>query len=269
MDEMSGDEMFAMFVSVVLAAGTALAWYLPLLRVTPLAAPLRHRFLLAIAPPLCLALLVPVLHHWAAADVRAHDEYVVLFVFVAAATLGIVAVAMPLLGLSVRDDAVERSNGAAAVAACGALLAVTLCCAGSNVGEGPTIWETIVPGVAAVAALLAAWAVYATASGAMGAITIDRDVASAVRLAGLLVAVGLILGRAVAGDYHSVDETGASFVQVGAPAVFWVAAAVIVHRRFRPTPQRPAPSIEPYGLAPAAAYVLAAVVYVFACGWPK
>ena len=113
-------------------------------------------------PPACLVLLDVVLRHWAAHEVREDFQYEFLFLVAGGAWMAFAAWLMPLANLSFRDDAVERRNGAAAVAVCGALLGATLCFAGSNVGEGETIWTTFLPAVLSIAALFGIWILWPT-----------------------------------------------------------------------------------------------------------
>ena len=105
-------------------------------------------------------------------------------------------------------------------------------------------------------------------SGVSETVTVDRDAAAAVRLAGFLIACGVVLGRAVAGDWESAEMTVRDFVDVAWPVLALVVMAVVVERLARPTPETPRPSLAPFGLAPALAYLSIAIYYVQRLGIP-
>jgi hypothetical protein len=63
----------------------------------------------------------------------------VLFLAGGGAWLTIAMLAMPLLGIDPRGDALERGNRAATLVTCSAMLGAMLCYAGANIGEGATI----------------------------------------------------------------------------------------------------------------------------------
>ena len=265
MDELDGDEVFALFASAFLALVTLAGFYGELLSVTGLARTRAQRLAIALAPPLGLLLLQLLLRCCSAHEVRAAAVYDVLFLLGGAAWMGIAVRLMPLAGLSVWEDVVEAKNSGATVAAFGALLGIMLCYAGSNIGEGATIWTTFLPALLSALALLCLWVLHALLSSCWESITIDRDTASGIRLAGLLVACGLILGRASAGDWHSVEATVHDLVMQGSPAVLLAAVATIVHLVFRPTPKRHVGSVR-VAVQTATAYIVSAALYVLWLG---
>ena len=111
------------------------------------------------------------------------------------------------------------------------------------------------------------WLLFELATQASSAITIDRDCSSGIRLAGLLAGIGLILGKAVAGNWVSVVRIIDDFVQRGLPAVGLTAIAAVMQRRLRPTSRWPAPSSIEYGWLPAVIYVGIAIgILVW---WPQ
>lgn len=183
--------------------------------------------------------------------------------------MAVAGLVMRLLGVSVRDDAVERRNPATAVVACGALVGVTLCFAGGNIGPGPTVWTTFGPAAMATGALLLLWLVVELASGVSDSVAIDRDLASGVRLGAMLVACGLVLGRAVAGRWESAGEMFDDFIREGWPAAALAFAAAAVHVMLAPTSYVPRWPVVPAGLMPAALYLAASVAWVVELGWWK
>jgi hypothetical protein len=151
-------------------------------------------------------------------------------------------------------------------ATAGLWLGTSIAVAGANVGRGDTIWTTIGPLVLAVVGLLVLLAVFA-ATGGLAAATLDRDVPSGMRVAGLLVAWGIVLGRSVAGDWESVRDTWRDYFVRGAPTLVLLVAGVLSEWLLRPNVRRPMPSAAA-GVVPAAAYMAAAVAWVAWLGRP-
>jgi hypothetical protein len=138
------------------------------------------------------------------------------------------------MGISARDDAVERQNAAAAAVAVGATVGNTCCYAGSNIGSGPTIWTTILPAIIASAALMVLWVGVELITHVSEVVTIDRHLPSGLALCGFLIASGADLGWAMSGDWLSWDATMVDFVRRGWPAVFFAVAAIFVIQIWKP-----------------------------------
>src|SRR6185436_490555 len=132
----------------------------------------------------------------------------------------------PWMGVSIRDDVLERGNSAAGATMAGAMVAITLCYLGGNFGEGPGWGVVLLCAILSIAGLFAIWIVVEMASGVSEAITVERSLPAGVHMAGFLLACGLILGRAVAGNWVSFEATLHDFFAVGWPVVFWAAAEV-------------------------------------------
>lgn len=267
--ELDGDEVFALVAACVVAAVMAVRWYAAVITVTRRAGPAHQRFVLAVMPIACLALVQCVLSCCAAHEVRQAAGYDFLFLAGGAAWLGATTVGLPLLDLCPRDDAIEARNPAAVVAVCGAWAGATLCYAGGNIGEGPTIWTTFAPAAVASGALFLLWFLLEIATRVSESVSIDRDAASSLRLAGFLIAAGLVLGRAVAGDFHSWQGTWRDFLAEGWPALPIWALAMILQLMLRPTPRRPEGSILRAALLPAASMILVAIVDLLVLGTPE
>ncbi len=259
MEEMGGDEILAGVIAAVLALFGAVCWYGPLIRITALGARRGQRAVLALWPILCLGLLLFVLMYLSAREVREDFGYILLFLFIGAAWVFCAGLLLPLFGTSARDDAVERANGAAGASVCGALGGSTFCFAFANAGEGPTIWTTIGPAFLATSGLLVLWFAVEATTQLSESVSVDRDLASGLRLAGFLLASGLILGRAVAGDWESAENTLADFFRQGWPASLLAAALAVLQRLNHPTPERPRLAPGSGGWLPAGTFLAAAV----------
>lgn len=230
---------------------------------TPLSGMLAIRLLLGALPVALLIALGVTLVLGAAREVREHGEYVLLFVALGAAWLIGLSWAGGWLGLFARDDAVERNNLAAAIAVAGVLAGGMLVYACANLGEGDTMWTTIGPTFLGTTLILALWAAHQMLSGASDAIAIDRDVASGIRFAGMALSTGLIVGRAIAGDYASAVGTVRDLLLESWPAAPLAALAVVIQTRLRPTVAQPRPNVVTRGLVPALALLALGLGVVF------
>jgi uncharacterized membrane protein YjfL (UPF0719 family) len=259
--------VFFLIAGLAGLAGTW-AWYARLLRhPAPPCHPIRPA--LICTPILALAALLIVLTRWADPKyVVGQLDYQLLFLAGGATWLWVIAWSTRLLGVSVIDDAIERSNPAAAIAICGALFGSMAIYAGSNIGAGPTIWTTILPGFVATVVWLLLWLLVELVSRPSEAIAVDRDIATAVRHAGWLIATGVILGRSVAGDWTSWRETFADLAVHGWPVILFSAATVVMNWTLRPSPERPQPRVTRAGVIPVAILLAVAVGYVIWVGRP-
>jgi uncharacterized membrane protein YjfL (UPF0719 family) len=257
--------------SLLLSVGAGLAlclwgawfWQLSRARRTSRVAP---RWPLALSPLVCGAVLYGILKTWSASDVRDAPEYLALYFFLGAAWVAAGAFLLAPLGLSARDDVIERANSGAAYAISGALLGLTLCYAGGNIGNGPGWWVVIFCAALASGTMLLLWVFLNSAAGLADSITIDRDPAAGLRLAGFFTGAGLLLGRAVAGDWESAGATATDFVRAGWPVVLlWIAAAFL-ERGLRPRPGRPPGSIVTEGFGPLIGYVAIAFYFLWRSG---
>lgn len=217
----------------------------------------RVRRILAFAPAAHLALVWFALRSGADVQVRTNVGYQVLFMAVGAAWLLAMLRLLPVFGLSAEDDVAARGNRAALAAILGAQLGAGLCYAGANLGAGATIWTTLGPAALAAALFLCAWFLHELIGGISEAVAIEHDVESGFRLGGFLVAAGLLVGRAAAGDWVSHAATLRDFGSACVPLGLLAVVAALVHR-IRVTRGARAPIV---GALFANAYILGA------CGW--
>lgn len=264
---MSEGEVFVLVASSIVAALGWLAWLVRLTRTRPLErahrarAPLQWAFVAS--PLLLLAVLLTVSSH----DVRSSVPYVAFYLAVGAAWVWAAQALVPLAGgVSIRDDVVERGNEAAGLVAAAALVGLTLCFAGGNVGDGPGWWVVLACAVLSTGAFHLLWWLAQRATRSADAITIDRDRGTAVRTALFLLALGLVLGRAVAGDWVSAGATLRDFAANGWPAAAFAAVECFVGRGSSPTAEAPATPVTRDGLVPGLAYVGLALAWLVVRG---
>ena len=216
-----------------------------------------------------LVVILIVLTTLGAHDVRNDAGYVFFYLVMATAWVKLCTVSIRFLGLSFRDDCLERRNRAAAFAIAGAIIGGGCCFAGGNVGEGPGWWVVVFCAGLALGGMFACWLLLNVLAPVAESITVDRDLASGIRAAGFFVAEGFVLGRAVAGDWQSLESTILDFVRLGSPALLIVALAVVFERRERLTPTRPQGQPLRGGLLPATLMVIISLADQFLLGMPK
>ncbi|MFN8371464.1 MAG: hypothetical protein U0694_01105 [Anaerolineae bacterium] len=255
-----------LFWGFIFAAAWAwIAWYWSLARVPNFVSPARYRTPLLYTPLLCLILLYLVLRALASFDVVNSLTYLSFYMLFGAAWVGVCAFALPYLGLSARDDVVERRNSAATYAITGALIGLTFCYAGGNIGDGPGWWVVLFVVSLATGSFFAIWGLLEVLTHVGEMVTIDRDPSAGVRLGGFLIAAGMILGRAAAGDYKSMEQQFGDFVLHGAPVLLLLVVAVLLERALRPRVERPmSPAV--MGIVPALIYIGGAALVLWQLG---
>lgn len=263
---MSGDEVMVFVVSAVTAAVLWIRWLWHATVVARRSSRAADRAWLYGGPLAGFSVLAYVLRFLAADDVKNDPIYLAFYLVLGAAWVGLALRFLPVVGISPRDDVIERGNRAAGTAVAGAVIGLSLCFAGGNIGNGPGWWVVAFAAGLSTVTWFVLWGVLAARTGATDAVTIDRDPASGLRAAGFFVASGLILGRAVAGDWVSAEATVRDFVLLGWPALLLLVGAYFLEKTFAPTPQRPAPSLVVHGWLPAAVYVGLALLVVAEAG---
>jgi hypothetical protein len=205
-------------------------WYTGVFRMNRLAAPRSYRLVLGLAPIACVLFLLVCIHSSAAKPIRGSARSAVIYVAFGVAALGVSAQLSRLLGVSARDDVLERRNPAALVAIVGAFVGATLFLAGSCAGHELGLEIVIVAAAVTMFTWFFLWCLVELASGQVVSerITVERDSGSAVRLAGLLTANGLVLGAAAAGGW--IPDRFPDFALSASPALAFTAVAVVVER---------------------------------------
>ncbi len=246
-------------------AVTAYAWYrwYAAAFVRPLTVRNTSRLIYFTGPVVCLALLYLVLRRWSADDVRNSQTYLTLYMLAGAAWVGLWARLLRFLGVSPRDDVIERQNLAAAFATAGALAGITFCFAGANIGNGPGWWVVVFSAALSTGAFFLLWAAVECLTGISEAVTVERTIGSGLRLGGFLAGTGVVLGQAVAGDWVSAEATVRDFGVVAWPVLPLAAAAVILERLW-PFDINARTEDSAAGLFIAAVYLVVSFLYIFA-----
>jgi hypothetical protein len=227
---------------------------------------LSARWIFGLCVATSLLLVAGALGFWGAAEIRANATEIFLLTLIGGVWLSVAPRLFSWLGLSFRDDAVERKNIAALIALCGAEIAAAIIYAGGSVGEGPSYSNNVFSTALAAVGLFGLWTMLEIGGEVSISIAEERDLASGIRLCGFLLAVGLILGRAVAGDWHSESATIRDFITDGWPAIVICALALGSEPFIRPGQRNPFPSWPKWGLIPALIYLTIACAWVFHVG---
>ena len=252
---MSGDEIFALIGSIVIGVVGWKAWLGGLLCLSGLSRKPATQFLGWLAPMIGGLALFFVLCKWSSHDVRDDPVYIFFYLAMGFGWTGLWNWLLPYLGLSFRDDALERDNDAAGLAIGGSLLGTVFAFAGANIGDGPGWWVVVFCAALGSGTIFLFWVIGAQMTRTCEFITIDRDMASGWRAAGFFISAGLILERAVAGNWHSAPATVSDFAAKGWPVLVVWGVALLFDVAFKPTPQRPAPDSFVFGVMPCALLV--------------
>ena len=260
---MSDDELFVTAISVALGPVAWLIWLFRGSRPRRLDGRVSDGPYLFLALVACAALIFSVLRAAASFDVRDNELCLFMYIVLGLAWLRLMEPFFAYLGVSARDDVIERRNRAATPAFIGALLGVTCCYAGGNVGDGPGWWVVVLSAALATASLIVVWMLFIELTPSADAIAIDRDPSAGCRLAGLLVGCGILLGRSVAGDWSSSRALIADWVQWLPIVLGLLGIAVLIERVSRPRPDRPVAPLLAFGVLPAAIEIGAAAAIVW------
>jgi len=229
-------------------------------RVNPLGTPWWLRLLALLSVALPMALIGVVLKLWSDPNVRSDD--LVFFCFFLAGAGWMIASdwIWEMLGLSLRDDVLERHNPATPLVIAGAYLGTALCFAGANIGNGPGWPAVLLCASLSTLALFALWWGLNACTRMGFWVTVDGHLAIGLRISVLLVVWGIILGRSVAGPWVSTRHTLVSFAELASPSIVLLLVEIRIHRRFKQCPRDP--SVLRWGWLPALAYAGFAILFL-------
>lgn len=266
---MGEDEVIITIVATVAAAFLWISWYIGAQRPWDPRPGANRATLLWYTPLVALLTLVAVLRTLASHDVVGDLRYIYMYTVIGLTWVGLGVRSFSISGIVARDDVFERRNAAAEIALSGGLLGVTLCYAGGNIGDGPGYWVVIASAFVSTVLLLAAWQAVELLAFPSESITVERDAASAWRLCGFLIASGLVLGRAVAGDWEGSGALMADVAALGWPVAALALATAAMELMWRVRPGAPTPGLMAKGVLPAGALLAVAMYWVSIHGMPQ
>jgi hypothetical protein len=226
----SDDELWVLMTCAIVAVVGGMREVRHVLGLSTLHVGTRTRALVAGTLVVCAVIVQLTLSNLASFDVQGSFLYTFFYDVMGLAWLVVLALGLHGVGLSLRDDVLERRNDAALAAWSGAMIGGACAFAGGNVGDGPGWWCVVFAGGLASALLLGSWVLMHHLGGLHDHVTIDRDLGAGARAGALLLGVGLIGGRAAAGTWFSFADTTATFVAGAWPALVIVACAIAVER---------------------------------------
>ncbi|HEY3497747.1 MAG TPA: hypothetical protein VGK73_23780 [Polyangiaceae bacterium] len=106
--------------------------------------------------------------------------------------------------------------------------------------------------------MLGSWAIYEFIASVSEAVTVERSLSAALRLAALLVAAGIVCGRAAAGDWVDAGSAVRDFVDAAWPVPMVAAGFGSVERLLAP----PASAAERHASSPALSGVVPGMLVV-------
>ncbi len=225
---MSDSEVIVLLASLVLNFYFAFKWYKPIVSNQSLGRNGLLKFVLGILPVISFIIINYTLKELASFDVVNDGVYIFFYILLGFAWIftGIWWL-FYFFDLSWIDDVVNSNNKAAFDTVIGGFLGITFIYAGANIGDGPGWWCVIVAG--GIGMIL--WVVLARClhrfTGIFEKITVGRDTACGIRIGSYLLASGLIIGRASAGDWTSFSQTILEF-WAGWPALVVTILALFV-----------------------------------------
>lgn len=248
---------FGLFFGVALWIPT----YKAVLQVHCLRPDSKHRLALGVLPIFCLLFIMFVLLRKASPDVRSSFDWIAFYLAGGAAWLQLALFLLSLLGVSARDDVLERRNPAAAWVVYGTLIGTTFCYSGANTGRGPGPQVVLLCAVLSSAGLLALWFCLERITRLADCITIEKDEETGIRAGGWMIGLGILLGAAVAGDWHSFRGTIWDFARYGWVSIIFLLLGILLEISLTPASRKKGLS-RIASVTVALSYILAASVYV-------
>jgi uncharacterized membrane protein YjfL (UPF0719 family) len=263
----SEDETVVLIVSTLVAGFGWLGWFYSCARISHYLRVPRIRSLLIGAPLVALVLLLGVLMLYADQEVRGSGVYMAFYLVMGAAWVGCFRMFLPFVGIHPLDDGLHRQNAGAAIASAGMLFGLMFCFAGANIGDGPGWWVVLFSALLPTLTLFLLWFILTGYTRIPETVTIDRSTAAGWRTAGFWMGSGIILARAAAGDWVSVEETVRDFLVTSWPVLILFGAATILELLLRPTPAHPHNATFLFGIVPCGLYIGLGTLVALAMGW--
>lgn len=210
----------------------------------------------------CIAMIADALGRWGAQEVRQEEGARVFLTLFGTVYLLFCVYFFKWMGIGLREDVVERGNTGGLVTLGAATIATALMYIGGSAGEGPSYLENVFSVGLATAGFFLVWMMMEAGGRISMSIAEERDLASGIRFGGFLLAVGLILARAVAGDWHSSDATVHDFFRDGWPVAIVFGVALVAELLMRPNRHLRVPPWPLFGLVPALLYLAIAGVWL-------
>lgn len=229
---MSFSELMVFIFSGYISIRRMINWYGKLPGIGPVRRDKTTKYVMALLPLVSLFIIVYTLKVLASFDVVNDLFYIIFYVLLGYAWtfLGMSAVFF-FFDISWLDDVLYLSNRAALFPVAGAFLGLVTIYSGANIGDGPGWWCVIFAGGLGMISWFLLGRLVNSFTQVFERITVDRDVYCGIRFGAYLLASGIILARASAGDWTSFYHTVVEFL-VGWPVLLLTALAILVERYY-------------------------------------
>jgi len=220
--------IFSAFYTAIKIRG----WYRRLPEVKPVKRDKVIKYVLGLLPVVSLFIILYTLRFLASFDVVNDKIYIILYTLLGYTWtfLGMKLV-FRFFDISWIDDALLLNNKAALYTVSGAFLGLVIIYSGANIGDGPGWWCVLFAGGLGLITWFLLGRIIHSFTQAFERITIDRDISCGIRIGTYLLASGIILARASAGDWTSFYSTIVEFL-VGWPVLVLTVFAIIVERYY-------------------------------------
>lgn len=221
-------ELLVFAFSVFLTYKFVKNWYIPLFSIWPPVKKEAVRNTFGWLPTVSLVIILYTLTVLASFDVVNSFGYIVFYIVIGYAWLylGLNFMAF-FFNLSWIDDALNLNNKAALISITGGFLGLTILYAGANIGDGPGWWCVIFAGGLGLCSWILLALLVNLFTQVFERITVERDISCGIRMGSYLLASGIILGRASAGDWTSFSMTIVEFM-AGWPVLPLTALTIVV-----------------------------------------
>lgn len=229
---MDFNEFVVFLISGYQAIKNTYSWYRRLPGIGPVRRDKTVKYVMGLLPLASLCIILYTLRVLASFDVVNDMLYIIFYVMMGFAWtfLGMKMIFI-FFDISWIDDVLNLNNKAALYTVSGAFLGLVLIYSGANIGDGPGWWCVIFAGgLGFITWILLARLINSFAQ-VFERITVDRDVYCGIRFGAYLLASGIILARASAGDWTSFSSTIIEFL-VGWPVLPLTAIAVVIERYY-------------------------------------
>lgn len=227
MDEM---ELIIFGVSGFLSFKLLIKWYSSLIVVWPPERGKPARVMLGALPVVSLFIIIYTLKTLASFDVVDDIFYIFFYILIGFAWLYLGLFIMTgLFDLSWLDDILNMNNKAALSSFAGGFLGLTIIYSAANIGDGPGWWCVIFAGGLGLIAWIVLALIINLSAQVFERVTVDRDVSCGIRFGCYLLASGIILGRASAGDWTSFSMTVVELV-AGWPVLPLTMLMIVIER---------------------------------------
>lgn len=229
---MSFDELLVFISSCIYSGFSMVGWYGKLPSYGPVKRDKAVKLVLGLLPVISFFIIVYTLRVLASFDVVNDFVYILFYIVLGYAWVFLgMRWTFRFFDISWIDDVLHLNNKAALITVAGAFLGLVAIYSGANIGDGPGWWCVIFAGGLGLVSWFLLGRLVNSFAQVFERITVDRDIYCGIRTGAYLLASGIILARASAGDWTSFSQTIAEFL-VGWPVLPLTAMAVVVERYY-------------------------------------